>query len=101
MRVSNHITNYNLSVRLYTIKKSQKKENKKMRKLTKLQVSVESGISADGIDISVFQDDELTIKKSYRYGYDASYGRSNNPARPYVGNIIQEYIKIYNITDFL
>jgi hypothetical protein len=63
-----------------------------------LQISVESGISADGVDISVFQDGKLTLKKSYRYGYDASYGRSNDPARPYVGNIIQDYISKYNIT---
>lgn len=65
----------------------------------KLQISVESGLGADGVDISVFQDDKLTFKKSYRYGYDASYGKSNDPDRPYIGNIIQDYISKYNITE--
>lgn len=63
----------------------------------RLQVSVESGISADGVDIFIFEDDELAIKTSYRYGYDASWGKFNDPDRPYVGNIIQDYISNYNI----
>lgn len=62
-----------------------------------LQVSVESGLNADGIDISIFKDGKLTIKKSHRYGYDASYSRSSNPK--YVGNIIQDYISNYSITE--
>ncbi len=65
----------------------------------RLQVSVESGLNADGIDISVFQDDKLTLKKLYRYGYNASYSRSSDPDRPYVINIIQDYISKYNITE--
>ena len=64
-----------------------------------LQISVESGLNADGVDISIFQDGKVIHKKDYRYGYNASYSKSNESSKPYVGNIIQDYISKYNITE--
>lgn len=66
----------------------------------RLQISVVSGLNADGIDISIFKDGKLMLKNSYRYGYNASYSRSfSDPDKPYVVNIIQDYISKYNITE--
>ncbi|MCK9470180.1 MAG: hypothetical protein M0Q88_00310 [Bacilli bacterium] len=66
----------------------------------RLQISVGSGLNADGIDISIFKDGKLMLKNSYRYGYNASYSRSfSDPDKPYVVNIIQDYISKYNITE--
>lgn len=61
-----------------------------------LQVSVESGINADGVYISVLQNGKVIYRKGYLYGYDASYCRSTNP--PYINDILQNYISKYNIT---
>jgi len=64
-----------------------------------LQVSVMSGINADGVDISVLQSDKVIKKAPYRYGYNASYSKSSDPSTPHIKDIIQDYILKYNITE--
>jgi hypothetical protein len=78
-------------------------------------ITIFSEISADGCDIEIVNGDKVLFKDSYRYGYNASYnrkyakyahqdainaqkyGRTGYAEQPYIGDIITELCKKYNI----
>lgn len=78
-------------------------------------ITIFSEISSDGCDIEIVNGNKVLFKDSYRYGYNASYnrkyanyahhdvinaqkyGRTGYMERPYIGDIITELCKKYNI----
>ena len=65
-----------------------------------LIMAVCSGVSADGIDVTILEDGKTIYEYDYRYGYDASYDRSwATEKKPYIGDIIANLAKEYNIDE--
>ena len=78
-------------------------------------ITIFSEMSSDGCDIEILNGNKVLFKDSYRYGYNASYnrkfakyahqdvinaqkyGRTGYVERPYIGDIITELCKKYNI----
>lgn len=67
--------------------------------MNKLNVTVNSGISADGFSVAVVDEDEKILEqKDYAYGYDCSYDRRFADGRsPYVTDVLQGYLDRYGI----
>ena len=83
-------------------------------------ITVESGLNADGFDITIKEGDKEVFNKSYRYGYDASYSKEHADSarhnhkqaikynweyadiyynlKPYTQDIIEDLMKKYHIT---
>lgn len=63
-----------------------------------LIIEVCSGISADGINVTILEDGKSIYANSYRYGYNASYNRSwATKKQPYIRDIFVDLAKDYNV----
>lgn len=68
-----------------------------------LFIRTESGISADGFDVEIYEIDESNTqnkicRETYRYGYNASYDKSwANEEKPFTSDILIELVNKYNI----
>lgn len=100
--------------------KEMEKQRLKESTETQMIITVESGLNADGFDITIKEGDKEVFNKSYRYGYDASYSREHADSarydhdraikynweyadlyynlKPYTQDIIEDLMKKYNIT---
>lgn len=68
-----------------------------------LFIRTESGYSADGFDVEIYENDEsngqtMIFTERYRYGYNASYDKSwANEQKPFTSDILVELVNKYNI----
>lgn len=63
--------------------KEMEKQRLKESTETQMIITVESGLNADGFDITIKEGDKEVFNKSYRYGYDASYSREHADSARY------------------
>lgn len=67
----------------------------------KLDVIVNSGISADGFDTVIQDGDDIIQKDSWSYGYNCSYDRAfAESKKPYVTDVLQDLIDRYHVDEF-
>ena len=100
--------------------KEMEKQRLKESTETQMIITVESGLNADGFDITIKEGDKEVFNKSYRYGYDASYSKEHADSarhdyeqaikynwedadlyynlKPYTQDIIEDLMKKYHIT---
>lgn len=61
-----------------------------------MTIKVESGISADGFSVEIFEDGKSISRQTYRYGYNASHSPSGAAkSKPYVRDIVSSYRNLY------
>lgn len=88
--------------------------------MVKMNVTIISGLRAEGFDVQIFKDNEEIFSESYAYGYNASYNKnfadcakadfenaqkhhwtsSYYRLKPYTSDILSELAKEYTV-DFI
>ena len=64
----------------------------------RMEITPHSGISADGFKVEIISSKEVTVaRKSYAYGYDASYSPTSDEKRPYTTDIIAALMSDYKV----
>lgn len=63
-----------------------------------MKIKISSGLSADGFDVTIQEKDDTLFKKSYHYGYSASYKKDwATEKEPYVTDILKDLQMKYDV----
>jgi len=63
-----------------------------------MNITLHSGINADGIKVSILNEQETVFIKDYTYGWSLSHSRGSSDAHsPYVADLIKNLMEKYNI----
>ena len=64
-----------------------------------MSITLHSGISCDGIKISIVDENSNVIfKRDYSYGWDLSHSAAEtDPCKPYTSNLIKNLMETYDI----
>lgn len=66
-----------------------------------MSIKPASGISADGFEVQIDENENIIFKESYRYVYDASYNEQweKLSGKPFTTNILLELVSKYGVTN--